>query len=248
VRKERQQFCRRATVGQTAAKLLFVLYLFDIDGTLIGGDGAGRRAFDRACFECFGVKGALDHIKLDGMTDPLILECVYIKHVGRSPTPAESDAVMRTYLGYLEPEVATARYLVHDGVPEVLDLLESRGCLLGLATGNLEEGARIKLERGGLWKRFAFGGFGSDAPPHDGGRTELVKVAIARGHARASGGRRFAREEMVVIGDTPRDIAAAHAAGSSAVGVATGSFSVDALRAAGADAAFPSMREWMATL
>lgn len=230
-----------------------MLYLFDIDGTLIGGDGAGRRAFDRACFERLGIQGALDDIKLDGMTDPLILERVYVKHVGRSPTASESDAVMRTYLGHLAREVATARYVVHDGVPEVLDLLESRGCLLGLATGNLEEGARIKLERGGLWQRFAFGGFGSDAPPHDGGRTELVKVAIERGHSRRSSGaggpgRRFSREEMVVIGDTPRDISAAHAAGSTAVGVATGSFSVDELRAAGADAAFPTLREWMATL
>lgn len=223
-----------------------MLFLFDIDGTLVSGDGAGRRAFDRACLEVMGFAGALDGMKLDGMTDPLILRQVFERFLGRSPTEEESTVVIDRYVTHLEPEVARSRYLVHAGVPEVLDLLESRAAVVGLATGNVEGGARIKLERSGLWRRFGFGGFGSDAPATPDGRAELVRVAIARGHARAA--RTFAREERVVIGDTPRDIAAAHAAGSTAVAVATGSFSVEELQAAGADAAFPTLREWMATL
>ncbi len=223
-----------------------MLYLFDIDGTLVSGDGAGRRAFERACAEVLGVAGALVGLKLDGMTDPLILDHVFSTHLQRVSTATESAAVLQAYVRHLAPEVASSSYLVHDAVPEVLDLLESRGAVIGLATGNLAEGARIKLERADLWRRFAFGGFGSDAPPTKDGRAELVRVAIERGQARAS--RTFGREERIVIGDTPRDVSAAHAAGALAIGVATGSHSVDQLRACGADAAYPSLREWMAAL
>jgi phosphoglycolate phosphatase len=223
-----------------------VLYLFDIDGTLIGGDGAGRRAFEQACRDVLGVEWALNGLRLDGMTDPLILDHVFTTHLGRAATAAESAEVLTTYLKHLAPEVAASEsYRVHDAVIEVLDLLESRASIIGLATGNLAEGARIKLERSDLWRRFPFGGFGSDASE----RAELVRVGIERGHAHAPHlGRRLQREEVVVIGDTPRDVAAAHAAGAVAIGVATGRFSVDELHACGADAAYPTLREWMATL
>jgi phosphoglycolate phosphatase-like HAD superfamily hydrolase len=219
-----------------------VLYLFDIDGTLISGDGAGRRAFERACREVLGVELALRGLKLDGMTDPLILDHVFTTHLQRVPGAAESRAVLEAYVRHLPAEIASGVYRVHDAVPEVLDLLESRGALIGLATGNLADGARIKLTRGDLWRRFPFGGFGSDASD----RGELVRVAIARAHERSP--RPLARHEMLVIGDTPRDVHAAHAAGALAVGVATGSFSVAELQASGADFAFPSLREWLATL
>jgi phosphoglycolate phosphatase-like HAD superfamily hydrolase len=220
-----------------------MLYLFDIDGTLISGDGAGRRAFERACREVLGVEGALVGLRLDGMTDPLILEHVFTTHLGRASTAAESRAVLETYVRHLAPEIATSAYRVLDGVDEVLTFLELRGAAIGLATGNLEAGARIKLERGDLWRRFAFGGYGSDA----GDRGELVRIGITRGLARLDG-RRLAREEIFVIGDTPRDVAAAHAAGAWAIGVATGSHDVDALRACGADAVYPTLRHWLTDL
>jgi hypothetical protein len=99
--------------------------------------------------------------------------------------------------------------------------------------------------RGDLWRRFGFGGYGSDA--HE--RADLVRVAIARGHAHErAAGRTFAREEIFVIGDTPRDISAAHAAGATAIAVATGAFTLAELQEAGADAAYPSLKEWLATL
>jgi phosphoglycolate phosphatase-like HAD superfamily hydrolase len=220
-----------------------VLYLFDIDGTLISGDGAGRRAFERACKEVLGVDGALVGLKLDGMTDPLILDHVFETHLGRASTADESRRVLERYVEHLGPEVARSVYKVLDGVDDVLSLLEGRGSAIGLATGNLREGARIKLERGNLWRRFSFGGFGSDA----GERAERVRVGIERGKA-ILGPRRLAREEIVVIGDTPKDVAAAHAAGAYAVGVATGSHSVEELLASGADAAYPTLREWATEL
>src|SRR5262249_8185346 len=123
-----------------------------------------------------------------------------------------------------------------------LRFLEGRGRCIGLATGNLEAGARIKLTRGDLWHRFPFGGFGSDASE----RAELVRVAIRRGQSRL--GRTLSRSEGGVIGDTPRDVAAAHAAGAQAVAVATGGHSLDELRASGAEAVYPTMGEWLAAL
>ncbi|MGZ3426789.1 MAG: HAD family hydrolase, partial [Polyangia bacterium] len=154
-----------------------MLYLFDIDGTLIGGDGSGRRAFERACHDHLGILGALEHLRLDGMTDPLILESVFRHHHDRAPSDEEARAIFDVYVRHLEAEVAAGLYHVKPAVHETLDHLEARGATIGLATGNLEAGARIKLQRGDLWRRFAFGGFGSDAAQ----RAELVRVAIRRG-------------------------------------------------------------------
>jgi phosphoglycolate phosphatase len=220
-----------------------MMYLFDIDGTLIGGDGSGRRAFDQACLDTLGIAGALDHIRLDGMTDRLILQSVLNHHHGREPTDEEMEQVFAIYVQLLEREIAAGLYHVKPAVHETLDLLESRQAIIGLATGNLEIGARIKLQRGDLWHRFGFGGYGSDA--HE--RADLVRVAIERGRLRAPE-RTFAKEEIFVIGDTPRDISAAHAAGATAIAVATGVFTVDALHEAGADQAYPTLKEWLATL
>jgi phosphoglycolate phosphatase len=219
-----------------------MLYLFDIDGTLIGGDGAGRRAFERACAEVLGVEHALSHIQLDGMTDPLILESAFRQHAGRAPSAAETDQIFAAYLHDLEEEVQKSAFHIKPAVEETLSHLEVRGVCVGLATGNLEAGARIKLTRGDLWRRFPFGGYGSDA----GDRAELVRVGILRGQSRL--GRQLSREEVVVIGDTPKDVAAAHAAGAIAVGIATGSHSEADLRASGAESVHPTMKEWLATL
>jgi phosphoglycolate phosphatase-like HAD superfamily hydrolase len=223
-----------------------MLYLFDIDGTLIGGDGSGRRAFERACSDHLGILGALTHLRLDGMTDPLILDSVFRHHHGRSPTADEAHAIFEIYVRHLEDEVAAGLYHVKPGVHATLDHLDARGATVGLATGNLEAGARIKLTRGDLWHRFSFGGFGDDSPATTDGRAELVRVAIARGGERA--GRSFAADHIWVIGDTPKDIAAAHAAGARAVAVATGGYSVEELAAAGADCVHADMAEWLSTL
>jgi phosphoglycolate phosphatase len=221
-----------------------VLFLFDIDGTLVLTGGAGIKALDRAFARVLGLEGACLGYEAAGMTDPLIIEEITTMRLGRGPTPAETVAVLEAYVGFLHEEVATTtRYRIMPGVETALDVLAGRGVTVGLATGNVEAGARIKLERGGLWRRFPFGGYGSDAAE----RGLLVKRAIERGQEHA--GRRFEAHEVVVIGDTPRDVRAAHACGAYAVGVATGPDSVDDLRAAGADVAFETLEElpgWLA--
>src|SRR5262249_60097846 len=110
-----------------------------------------------------------------------------------------------------------AAYQTRPGVLAALDHLDERGALLGLATGNIERGAEIKLTHGDLWRRFRLGGFGSDSAD----RAELVARAIERGE-RHAGRALDRRREIIVIGDTPKDVAAAHACGVPAIGGATG--------------------------
>jgi phosphoglycolate phosphatase len=219
-----------------------VIYLFDIDGTLIAAHGAGRRAFEQALVDACGLAEGLHGIKLDGKTDPLILAEAFAAAGRAAPTDDDRARVFAAYLANLDRELVTGEYEVLPGVERALLHLESRGAHLGLQTGNLEAGARRKLEHGNLWHRFAFGGFGSDAHA----REELVAVAIERGHAHA--GRRVLAQDIWVLGDTPRDIEAAHHAGARAVGVATGSFDEAALRAAGADVVVPTLEAWVDSL
>ncbi len=215
-----------------------MIFLFDIDGTLIRTDHVGRRAFERACDEHLGHTGTLESIRLDGKTDPGILDEVFLQWQGRDATAEEHEAILGKYLDYLAEALPSAQYEVLPGVVEVLDELDRRGAPLGLATGNHVRGAEIKLSRGDLWRRFRFGGFGSDAKE----RSELVRVGVQRGRAHARDVE--ARRAIWVIGDTPRDIHAAHAAGARALGVATGSFDEAALREAGADRTVPDLRSF----
>jgi phosphoglycolate phosphatase-like HAD superfamily hydrolase len=207
-----------------------LLFLFDIDGTLLLSGGAGGRALDQAFTDLLGIVGALDGISLGGATDPSLVDQVYQRHLGRDATVEEYDRVMARYLVLLEEGIAqSSGYRLMPHVLATLDALQARGHLFGLATGNVEAGARIKLRRGGLDTRFAFGGYGCDSRH----RAELVARARDRGCALA--GRSFAPEETYVIGDTPLDVAAARAVGLRAVAVATGGVSRAALEATGAD-------------
>ena len=212
-----------------------MLVLFDIDGTLISAGGVGRRALDRAFQDELGIAGALEGIRLHGNTDPLILAEAFTRHVGRSPRPGECERILDRYLTHLECALeGDGPYRVLPGVVSLLDALARHGGFaLGLATGNIEGGARLKLQRGALWSYFAFGGYGSDAAE----RIRLVECGIERGQAYARDrlGRHFELSEVVVIGDTERDVAAARGAGARAVGVRAGSTYVEALEASGPD-------------
>lgn len=215
-----------------------MLVLFDIDGTLILSGGAGMRALDRACEELHGFVGVMSTIAADGKTDPLIVNEIFRAHRGRDATAAEYDAVIARYVVCLAEEVTrTERYRILPGVHAALTHFEARGASIGLATGNVKQGARIKLDRGDLWRHFAFGGYGCDAAE----RAQLVARAIERGTTHA--GRAFGRQEILVIGDTPRDVDAAHACGVPCLAVATGSHSADALRASGADWTVETLEE-----
>ena len=205
------------------------LFLFDIDQTLINTGGAGLRALDRACLKLLGLEKAMQGISPHGKTDPAIVREIFrVKLRSENPANAHVAAVIDGYLSFLREEVETsATYRVLPGIISLLDELNKRtDVLLGLATGNIEPGARVKLQRAGLNEYFAFGGFGSDSED----RTELVRRAAEKA-AHKNGGS-ISPSNIFVIGDTVLDIDAGKRAGFKTVGVATGSYSVEQLSAA----------------
>jgi phosphoglycolate phosphatase-like HAD superfamily hydrolase len=195
------------------------ILLFDIDGTLISTGGAGRRAIERAFETRFGLPDACQGFSFAGMTDRAILR-QGLTAMERPAGEADIDTLMAVYLGHLQREVATApSYFVHPGIVTALELACSRpGFATGLGTGNVREGARIKLTHAGIFDRFLFGGFGCD---HE-ARAELLRIGAERGALELAISRREAR--VVVIGDTPKDIAAAKAIGAESLAVGTGPF------------------------
>jgi phosphoglycolate phosphatase-like HAD superfamily hydrolase len=203
-----------------------MLLLFDVDGTLVRTAGAGRAAMERAIEEVAGFSDALKPVRLDGNTDPQILSEAFARAAGREATLDEITAIYERYVVHLEVEL-DARLHEYQVLPGALRLIEAAvdaGYELGLATGNIEDGARRKLRPGDLDRHFAFGGFGSDA----GERSELVAAAIGRS-------RGWPNEAIVVLGDTERDVHAARKVGVQAVGVLAGCSDHGRLRDAGPD-------------
>ena len=215
------------------------LVLFDIDGTILRSNGAGRRAMVAALREIFGVTGPEDH-RYDGKTDPQIVrEVMRIEGHEDAHIDERMDALMVLYLSRLQRELEQAHTLVHPGIFELLSALEARhDTILGLLTGNLREGAYAKLRAVGIDPgRFRVGAFGSD---HE-HRPELPAVAQRR--AQAELGIDLQGEHLVIIGDTPADIECGRSIGVRAIGVATGSYSVDELRSYGAHAVFETLAD-----
>jgi len=195
------------------------LLLFDIDGTLLRTNGAGSRAVQRAFERVHGVEVAIEAIDFAGKTDPLILKELYRNELDREHSQKEAREIYRHYIAYLREEIKTAEITVMPGVRELLGILSKKDNLaLGVATGNIEEGAHIKLTKASLETHFSFGGYGSDSEI----REELVRRAIERAHAHINHTEGF--EETYVIGDTPFDINHGRAAGALTVAVSTGSY------------------------
>jgi phosphoglycolate phosphatase-like HAD superfamily hydrolase len=210
--------------------------LFDIDGTLLVTGGAGGAAWQRAFEELHGVEADIAEHTDAGMTDPEIAAIVFREVLGREGTQAERSQAIGCYLKHLPDTVAeSSDYRVMPGIELLLEGLIDRGILLGLVTGNIEAAAHIKLSRGHLNRFFSFGGYGSDSAD----RTEVTRAALGRGEL-VSGGT-LDDGSCIAVGDTPRDVTAGHGAGIRVVGVATGSYSVDELRTAGADWALPTV-------
>ncbi|HXK62746.1 MAG TPA: HAD hydrolase-like protein [Acidobacteriota bacterium] len=202
------------------------LVLFDIDGTLLLTHGAGMRALNRA-FENNRVRpDVLKTIRPDGKTDPQIVREI-MKACNRD-SECTSDMLTEffdVYLSFLREEMAACTKMeVLPGVRKLLEeLAEEPELGLGVATGNIEEGAYLKLRYAQLDSFFAFGGFGSDSED----RTEVIRWAIARG------AERIAPEKVdaaFVIGDTPRDILHGRAAGARTIAVATGTYPLETLK------------------
>jgi phosphoglycolate phosphatase len=210
--------------------------LFDIDGTLISTGGASDRAWKRAFKEIHDVDVDVPAVTGKGVPDPEVGRQVFRAVLDRDPTDEEMDALMARRLEHLTEEVEKSPgYVVKDGVVELLERLTEDGIPLGLTTGNVEEAAHIKLSRGDLNRFFTFGGYGSDSPD----RTELTKRALERGGEVV--GHPLDPARCFSCGDTPRDVEAGHGAGLRVVGVATGEYTVEELREAGADAAVENL-------
>jgi phosphoglycolate phosphatase len=212
--------------------------LFDIDGTLISTAGAGAASWRWAFDELYGIPAEIGAFTDSGMTDPEVGRLTFENVIGRQPTEREFAVLMAKRLAYLPQAVAeSSGYRVLDGVAELLPRLCADAYLLGLTTGGVEAAAHIKLARADLNHFFCFGGFGSDSPD----RTVLTRCAIAR--AGTVLGEPVDPARCLVVGDTPSDVEAAHGAGAVAVAVASGHFSEEQLRAAGADYVLASLLE-----
>ena len=207
------------------------LVLFDIDGTLVLTGGAGIRAMNRAGESVLGLANLLDGVAVAGRTDWIILHDA-LKNAGHDLDEDLFERMRDAHHEFLREEILQPGDGVKDvmpGIRNLLPLLQSRqGVALGLLTGNFEEAARIKLGHFDLWNYFRCGAFGDDAAD----RNALVPFAVDR--ARAGGLGAFDYADVVVIGDTPSDVACANAVGAVPVAVATGTYSVDVLRSTGA--------------
>lgn len=228
------------------------LVLFDIDGTLLWTDGAGRRAIHRALLDEAGTAGPIEGYRFDGKTDPQIVrELLALAGHPEAEDESRVAAVCRRYVALLHAELARPeqRTKVMAGVAELLEALaphEAAGrVLVGLLTGNLEAGAALKLRSAGIDPaRFAVGAFGSDSHR----RSDLPAVAARRAAERVGGGRTFIGKAIVIVGDTPDDVACGRPVGARAVAVATGFYDVAALQAAGAAHVFRDLTDTGAVL
>ncbi len=213
------------------------LLLFDIDGTLVDTGGKGMNALRKTAVEVFGSDGP--PLDLAGSTDLGIISNLYL-HFEVEPSEERTHRFFEIYHQHLkaslESDLAEGRVL--DGVMEWLEELAlHRHAQLGLLTGNTELGAEIKLRHYGLHHHFPFGAYGSDRAD----RNLLGHIALER--AFAVTGKKFTPEQTLIIGDTPKDIACAHAIGARCLAVATGHFTAEQLEKAGADWVLGSLRE-----
>ena len=217
------------------------LVLFDIDGTLLSAGGAGARAVRDAMLEVYGETGQIGGYNMGGRTDPQIVREL-LTAVGYSVEDVEArlDALWERYIENLRREIGQARITPFPGVPQLLDRLERSGdpTVLGLLTGNVMEGARLKVDAAGLgFDRFRVGAYGSDHWQ----RPELPAVAARR--AREATGIDFEGKEIVIVGDTPFDISCGAHLGVRTIATATGTHSAEDLASHGPDYLFDDLSD-----
>ncbi|HVC22822.1 MAG TPA: HAD family hydrolase [Candidatus Dormibacteraeota bacterium] len=212
--------------------------LFDIDETLVHTGGAGARSWAFAFDKLYGVEADIGKHTSAGETDPEVGTETFEAVLGRKPSASEMVAVYAQYLLHLAEDIWQSKeYRVFDGVEETLSKLSEAGVILGVVSGAMEGAARTKMMPGNLNRFFIFGAYGSDSPD----RTELTRMAI--GKAARLHGRDLAKDEVFVVGDTPRDMEATRQAGATPVGVATGHYSPEELTEAGGVSVLASLTE-----
>ena len=216
--------------------------LFDIDHTLLWSGGAGSLAMNRAFKEMFGVEDGFARVEFSGRTDSYVLESGLAHHGIEGGCETHLDEFTRRYCALLPEAMGQKNGHLMPGFPQLLEALSQRpGVRLGLATGNFSETGRLKLERYGIHEFFLGasdgrlrGGFGEESLD----RADVVRSAIERMAAGA------APQDVLVIGDTPHDVSSALENGVVAVGVATGTHSVEELRESGAQIVFTDFSDW----
>jgi len=217
------------------------LFLFDIDGTLLSAGGAPRRAFRQALLDHFGTEGDAANNDFSGKTDPqIVFELMRAAGFTDGDIGDRLQGLFDGYLAELAIELETeTRHRLFPGVAQLIPALaDDSRVVLGLVTGNVQQGARLKLDHFELWHAFEVGAFGSD----DRGRDRLPAIAIDRAEAKT--GCRFHGADVVVVGDTPADIQCARAVGATAVAVATGQPSRETLAGCQPDMLLDSMADW----
>ncbi len=220
--------------------------LFDIDGTMLTTHGAGRRALERAMHEEFSATGQ-DGYHYDGKTDrQIVREQMRVAGLSDEAIDAGMDTIISSYLNYLRQELTHGpeRATLLTGVVNLLDGLRDRSdVMLGLLTGNVRDGARHKLRAVGVdFDQFLVSAFGSD---HE-HRPELPEIARSRAQVLLND--TVQGSQLVIIGDTPADIACGRSIGTRAIAVATGRYSVSELASHEPTAVFASLHETSAVI
>ena len=217
------------------------LVLFDIDGTLLSADGAGKRAIHAALMEVFGTTGPINGYSFAGRTDPeIVRDLLRADGLADAEIDAGLAALWFRYVENLHREVREMRVRQLPGVRALVERIEREGgeTVLGLLTGNIAAGARIKVEAARLrFERFRVGAYGSDHAE----RPELPAIAVER--ARRLNGVEYAGKEIVIIGDTPKDVACGTHLGVRTSATATGRHALDELAACGPDHLFPDLSD-----
>jgi phosphoglycolate phosphatase len=215
------------------------LFLFDIDGTLVSVRGAGRAAFARALEATYGTAGAIQQFDFRGRTDlSIVHELMTAAGLEVERIRARLDACFETYARELTVQIGDGSQVrVLPGVDAIVRRLGQRDdAVVGLLTGNIEAGARIKLTPTGLWPLFRVAAYGSD----NADRRRLPPIALERARAL---GYDFTFDRITIIGDTPLDVECARSCGAVAVAVATGQHPTDELACCKPDHLFSSLAD-----
>ena len=213
------------------------LLLFDIDGTLVNTGGAGVESLKATVRNRFRAGDDLRDIEIAGKTDRAIIRDILRKY-GVDPTEEKITSFAREYIDGLPLCLSRTRGRVLPGIQQLLERLKAQPhIVLALLTGNLQEGARLKLQHYGLWDFFEFGAFADDH--HD--RNELGAFARKRAHLKH--GHDFDAADIDVIGDTNHDIACGKAFGARTIAVATGSWSRERLQGCRPDFLFDNLAD-----
>jgi phosphoglycolate phosphatase-like HAD superfamily hydrolase len=195
------------------------LLLFDIDGTLIRSNGAGRLTLAYALEKMFGTIGPLESYNMSGKTDPrIIIDLLTAAGIAAEEVENRLPAIYELMAEHGQDVFAQKGMVACEGILQLLAQLQERDdVLLGLLTGNSQLTAPLKLAAAGIEPQmFKVGAYGSDAMD----RNKLPAIGIRRANQLTGG--QFNGNNTVIIGDTPADILCARAGRATAVAVATG--------------------------